>query len=182
MLVIGALASVISAGIVLSFAKLTTFLDTEALAKDFNSYLLTEPARAFTALVAFYALSYLLAWTVATTKHSSGQGYLPDASAWYQAFAKSVPAKSIAFLTVELKDGRWVAGTYTDSTVERDDNRELRLGQPLGIAERAGAEMRPQIDEFILLREEEIRVIKLRYLSELPTRGGGVEPVERRSA
>lgn len=81
-----------------------------------------------------------------------------------------------------MKDGRWIAGAYKNATVERDDNRELCLQQPLGAAPRAGAEMRPEPnDEFVLLREEDIRQIKGRYLRVFETIDGAALPVEQRS-
>jgi len=183
MLVIGALASVASAGVVLSLAKASGFLDVDALAKDFNSYLLTEPARSFTCLIAFYALAYLAAWTVATLQHRGESDFRPDGSVWYQAFANGCPSDSIPFLTVELNDGRWIAGAYKKATVERDENRELCLQRPLGTAEVGGAPMREERDEdFVLLREKEIRQIKGRYLKSFPTGNGAnadVVPRER---
>lgn len=182
MLVIGALASVASAGAVLVVGKLTKLLNTGQLAEDFNSYLLTEPGRSFGSLIVFYGLAYFGAWAAATIRHRGDSDFRPDGSAWYQAFAQSCPADAVPFLTVELKDGRWIAGAYKDATVERDDNRELCLQQPLGAAPRAGAQMRPEPnDEFVLLREEDIRQIKGRYLRVFETIDGAALPVEQRS-
>ncbi|HWB70047.1 MAG TPA: DUF6338 family protein, partial [Solirubrobacterales bacterium] len=83
------------------------------------------------------------------------------------------PPSSIPFLTVELNDGRWIAGAYRKATVERDENRELCLQQPLGMAARAGAPMLPESDdEFVILREKEIRLIKGRYLAEFEQADG----------
>lgn len=181
MLVIGALASVVSAGVVLAIGKATNVLDTQKLAEDINTYLLTEPARAFGALIVFYGLAYVGAWTVAAVRHWSDGDFTPDGSAWYQAFARGCPEGSIPFLTIELKDGRWVAGAYKKATVERDDNRELCLQKPLGFAQSAGSEMKPEPhDEFLLLREDEIRQIKGRYLHEFPTTDAASAPVEQR--
>ncbi|MGA8744326.1 MAG: DUF6338 family protein [Solirubrobacterales bacterium] len=181
MLVIGALFSVVAAGIVLSFSKASGFLDTNALADDFNSYLLTEPARSFTCLVAFYGLAYMAAWAVAALRHRGENDFKPDGSAWYQAFANGCPADSVPFLTVELNDGRWIAGAYKKATVERDENRELCLQRPLGIAAKAGAPMEDEPhDDFVLLREKEIRQIKGRYMKRFPTQGGSSAKVIRR--
>jgi hypothetical protein len=181
MLVIGALASVVSAGAVLTIGEATNILNTEKLAEDFNRYLLTEPARAFGALIVFYGLAYTGAWVVAAVRHRRDGDFTPDGSAWYQAFARGCPEGSIPFLTIELKDGRWIAGAYKKATVERDDNRELCLQKPLGLAQSAESEMEPEpFDEFLLLREEEIRQIKGRYLREFPTTGAASAPVEQR--
>jgi Family of unknown function (DUF6338) len=173
MLVIGALLSVASAGIVLSVAKETGYLNTAALAADFNTYLLTAPAKTFSALAGFYALAYLAAWGGAALKHRGATDYKPDGSAWYDTFATCCPPKSIPFLTIELNDGRWIAGAYREATVERDENREICLQQPLGMAASAEAPMLPESDdEFVILREKEIRLIKGRYLTEFEQAGG----------
>jgi hypothetical protein len=178
MLVIGALLSVASAGIVLSIGKATGYLDTAALAADFNAYLLGSPAKTFSALVAFYAIAYLAAWCGAAVRHRGAKDYRPDGSAWYDTFATSCPPKSIPFLTVELNDGRWIAGAYRKATVERDENRELCLQRPLGAAAHAGAPMLPEDDdEFVILREKEIRLIKGRYLAEFEQSDGSSAPV-----
>lgn len=182
MLVVGALASVAAAGIVLVVGERSGLLETDELAKDFNAYLLTEPARAFGGLVAIYLTSYGAAWLVARAVHRSDHGFQADGSAWYHAFAKECPPNAVPFLTVEMKDGRWIAGSYRKSTVEHDDNRELCLGQPLGSAAGAGKEMQPELDDaFILLREDEIRQIKGRYLQSFETTDGKNSEVEART-
>jgi hypothetical protein len=181
MLVIGALASVVAGGIILVAGKATDFLDTDQLAADFNAYLLTEPARSFGSLVAFYGLAYFGAWVAANIAHHGDGDFTPDGSAWYQAFAEACPADAVPFLTIELCDGRWIAGAYQQATVERDDNRELCLRQPLGRAVAAGERMQPiSGDEFILIRENDIRLIQGRYLRSFPTtderQSAAVEP------
>jgi Family of unknown function (DUF6338) len=182
MLVIGALLSIVSAGVVLSIGKVTGYLDTKALAKDFNGYLLGSPARTFSSLVAFYAVAYLAAWGGAALRFRGATDYKPDGSAWYHTFAISCPPKSIPFLTIELNDGRWIAGAYREATVERDENRELCLQQPLGMAAHAGAPMIPESDdEFVVLREKEIRLIKGRYLAEFERKDGSSAAVTERA-
>jgi hypothetical protein len=183
MLVIGALLSVVSAGIVLSIGRATGYLDTGALARDFNAYLLGSPARTFSALIAFYAIAYLAAWGAASWKFRGASDFKPDGSAWYHTFATSCPPRSIPFLTIELNDGRWISGAYRKATVERDENRELCLQRPLGMAAHAGAPMLPESDdEFVVVREKEIRLIKGRYLAEFEQEDGSSAPVIERAA
>jgi hypothetical protein len=179
MLVIGALASVGSAGIVLTVGGHFEILDTQELARDFNVYLLTEPARSFGALVVFYGLAYGAAWGISKFRHRNDKNFDPDGSVWYQALATDCPADAVPYLTVELADSRMVVGTYRQATVERDDNRELALGRPLGEASATG-NLRPLRDEFILLREADIRRIAGRYLREFPVSDGGIASIEER--
>ena len=179
MLVIGALASIGSAGVVLTIGEHFEILDTQELAKDFNAYLLTEPARGFGALVVFYGLAYGAAWGISKFRHRNDKNFNPDGSVWYQALATDCPDDAVPYLTVELADKRTVVGTYRQATVERDDNRELALGRPLGEASAAG-DLRPLFDEFILLREADIRRIAGRYLREFPASDGGTAPIEGR--
>ena len=165
MLIIGGLAAVLSAAVVLIVGEASDAIDTGAIADDPGRYLLTEPARSFGALFLFFGLSYvgvgLVAWIRFREEPKVSHG-----SAWHGMFFDRLPdkRKHVPLLTVELRDGRKVTGAVHSFTREREDMRELVLIPPMRVQPSPTAKMsEPLKDHFLILKDEDVLYIAGRY-------------------
>jgi Family of unknown function (DUF6338) len=174
MFVIGGVASVISAAVVLILADAFDALNLGTLADDPGRYMLTEPARTFIALGVFFGLSYgavfYVAWRV-----NRGLPKVSHGSVWNEMFWKKLPEpvdKVVPLLTVELRDGRKVTGVVSTFTREVEETRELVLIPPMRVQRAPNAPMGDRLeDHFLILKDEDIVYIAGRY-STWPEEGG----------
>jgi len=169
MLVIGAMLSLASAGIVLALGEAIGALNTVKLSADFDGYVLTEPIRAFSALLLFYGLAYGGALLAARVVHRSEDEEVDTAgSLWHRAMRLDLPDDRVSMVTVELKDGRKVVGRLRGFTIESGHNRELALKRPIGAS--AGPTSLPAEldDDFMVIREEQIACVSGRYVAASP--------------
>ena len=122
------------------------------------------------AVIPFVALSYGAVWLI-TTKllHTGGPTISPGETAWYAAFKRMLPADHGAYVTVELRDGRALAGLVAAYTPDADEPREILLSRPvdgtLWVRDaQENAEALP--DSFIVLQSPDIIAISGRYTPE----------------
>ena len=84
----------------------------------------------------------------------------PGATTWRSLFFdKRPPSKPLVVTTLELKDGRRLAGRIGSFTAELEDSRELGLVGPLFASPNGRARLEPMGGDFIVLREEQIATI-----------------------
>lgn len=161
MVVIGGTASLVAAGIVLAAADAFDALNTAELRKDLATYILDEPIRVFLAAAAFYGLAYGGAYLAARIGYRGRAPAIePGGTGWGQAFSSNRPNESTSVtVTIELKDGRRIAGGLKSFTPGSQDNREIVLVQPLAGTLKPGGRQMPMNDHFVVLREDQIAVI-----------------------
>jgi Family of unknown function (DUF6338) len=165
--VFGALASGVAVLAALSFGELTGLLDTKQLADGPRHYITTEPVRALAALVLVLGVTYGLVWLV-TTKllHRDGADIRPGETGWYAAFHRFLPADHGVYGTVQLRDGRAIAGLIVAYSIEADESREIVLSKPpngplwLRTPEGRSVELE---DTFIVLEGPDIYAVSGRY-------------------
>lgn len=154
----------------------TGFLDADALRRDATTYILAEPLRVLLALTVVLALSYGTVWLLTTQLiHRGAPTISPGETAWYAAFHRLLPEEHGAYVTVELRDGRAVAGIvivigYTPDT---DEPREILLSRPLRSnlwLRGADGTVTALPDAFLILQSPDIFMIGGRYA---PTADGG---------
>lgn len=161
MAVIGAMASGSAALAVLG----SGVIEKSRLASEGGHYFLLQPTRGLGALLLFFLLAYLGAWLAARiwclglpkSRH-------PAATGWQLAFADRREDRSdLTILTVEMADGRRVTGVLGDFTGTAGDDRELVLVPPLAVQVEHSTKAVELNDNFLVLREAEIRAITGRY-------------------
>lgn len=164
LLVIGALASTVAGVVVLTAGDGLGLIEPGRVVDDFEAYVGDKPLRGLV-LVALFALAYGGAALAARLIHRKRPAVVsPGATVWDKIFVEKAPSKDhVAFLTVELKDGRRFAGPMKYCTVEEGDNRELGLLSP--IYSQADARSKPVLtrDEFMVIREQETVFVAGRY-------------------
>lgn len=165
--VFGALSSGIAVLLALTIGEATNLLDTAKLAEDLTRYVATEPLRSLTSLALVIGISYGGVWVV-TTKllHPGVANISPGETAWYGVFHRMLPEEHGVYATVELRDGRAVAGLVIAYTPEPDEPRELVLSRPvdgkLWVRDRDGNAVELP-DTFIALQGADIAAISGRY-------------------
>lgn len=161
MAVIGAVASIVAALAVLS----TRILDQDKLVEEKGQYLLLHSLRGLGALLLFLFIAYAGAWAAARLWcRGLPKAHHPAATGWQLAFAERRPNRhDVTILTVELADGRRVTGRLGDFTGTPSDDRELVLVSPVAVQAAVGVAPVVLDDNFVVLRENEIRAISGRY-------------------
>lgn len=166
--VTGSLATFVGVVVALTAARATRLLpDRDALVDGAGRYLVFHPGRIGLALLIVIVTSYGLAWLVARYTPGRGAEVFPD-SAWWGAFERQLPAHHGVVATVELRDGRTLAGVVQAFTAEPTpvDDRELTLSAsahaPM-VVRTAEGQISQIDDQFVLLRGEEIRYIAGSY-------------------
>lgn len=151
----------VAAAIVLAIIDRTGCVDTTALRNNPAAYIFNEPVRVFGAALIFYGLAYFAAYLLAWfTFRDSTAAIEPGTTGWERAFWKNLPNKQTPVtLTIELKDGRRIAGGLNGFTVGSEERREIVLVQPLAGTMKRGGKGMPMTEDFVVLREDEIAVI-----------------------
>jgi hypothetical protein len=168
MVVVGGLVSLLAAGLVLTGVDATDWIVANDLLEDPAAYLLGEPIRVFSTALAFYALAYGMAFTLAFIVYrGSAAAIQPGTTGWAQAMWLKVPdkKKTAVKVTVELKDGRRIAGGLGGFTPGSEGNREIVLVPPLKGTAKRGGQGQPMTDDFVILHEGQIAVISGVYSS-----------------
>jgi hypothetical protein len=176
--VAGSLATLVAVVVTLYLGESWGFLDVSALAANPGYYLTTHPGKAGVALAVVLAVSYGLAVGIARFGPGRGARVFPD-SGWYAGFERRLPRDHGIKATVELRDGRKIAGIIEAFTAEQTpvDDRELTLvraqHEPMMVWSRDGQES--SLDEdFIVLRGSEILYVAASFVPAEP------EPVSGR--
>jgi hypothetical protein len=161
MVVVGGALSLVAAAIVLAVIDRTGCLDTMTLHDHPSEYIFNEPVRVFSAALAFYGLAYGAAYLMARIAYRGSTAAIePGVTGWGHAMWVNLPDKKRpVMVTVELKDGRKIAGGLGSFTVGSEENREIVLVRPL-IATSGSREAAASLEEdFVVLREDQIRVV-----------------------
>lgn len=172
--VFGALSSGIAVLLALTVGEATDLLDTSKLAEDPTRYVATEPLRSLVSLALVIGISYGGVWVVTTKMLHPGEPIIsPGETAWYGVFHRMLPEHHGVYATVELRDGRAVAGLVIAYTPEPEEPRELVLSKPADGSlwsrdEDGNAVELP--DTFIVLQGADIAAISGRYTPK--TEGG----------
>lgn len=168
--VFGALSSGVAILLTLGIGDATGFLDTHAIGRDATRYTVDEPLRVLAALASVLSLSYGAVWVVTTKLIHRGKATIsPGETAWYAAFHRMLPEAHGAYVTVELRDGRALAGLVIAYTPDMHEPREILLSRPvdgtLWIRDKDGnaAELP---DAFIVLQSPDILAVSGRYTPE----------------
>jgi hypothetical protein len=168
MVVSGSLATLVGVVFALVVARVTNLLpDRDALIDDAGRYLVFHPGRMGLTLLIVLVVSYGLAWVIARFAPGRGAEVFAD-SGWYGAFERKLPDDHGVVATVELQDGRTIAGVVRAFTAEPTpvDDRELMLAASLGgpmLVRTPDGRVASIEDQFVLLRGDEIRYIAGTY-------------------
>ena len=189
---VGAAASLVAVTIVLIVVRETNIVDTSALADDPGRYLLEHPLRGLGSLLASFALSCLLTWLGAHSffglrrKIQSRRArsrptrrvvFEPAGSTWENVFNEDRRDDDTdVVVTLELVDGRRLAGVVRSYTTQLEDNRELALAGPLCAAPNASAPLEPMGGQFLVVREDQIATITGVYVDQPVEPPEPVEP------
>ncbi len=179
---IGAAASLISVTVVLAGARAWGILETTAFAAHPGTYLLQHPVRALGPALAVFHLSCLLAWFSALIAFAKQpRVFEPAGSTWARVFFKDRPPHATeVVVTVELRDGRRVAGRVHSYTAQLEDDRELALIGDLAAAT-GGAPLTRMDGDFLLVRESQIATITGRYFTPAANSEGDETPTDSTS-
>jgi len=164
----GSLATLVGVVVALVVTRATSVLpDRDAFVEDAGRYLIFHPARVGLVLLIVLVVSYGLAYGLARYAPGRGAEVFPD-SGWYGAFERNLPAGHGIVATVELRDGRTIAGVVRAFTAEPTpvDDRELMLMASFGgpmIVRSADGVVASIPDQFVLLRGDEIRYVTATY-------------------
>jgi hypothetical protein len=163
---VGAAASLLSVMAVLSLGREWEFLDASALADDPGRYLLLHPFRGLGSMLGSFLLSSALAGIAAIVVFAKRQSVFDlSSSTWRQTFYEGRPNRDLeVFATIELTDGRRLAGYVDSFTVNLQENRELALRRPVIAAPDAAAQWQPMVGDFLIIRENQIATITGLYV------------------
>jgi uncharacterized protein DUF6338 len=165
--VFGALTSAVAVLSALVLGEWTNLLDTNRLSEGPAAYVTTEPLRALGAFLIVIGLSYGLVWLVATRLlHPNAPTIRPGETGWYAAFHRFLPENHGVYGTVELRDGRAIAGLIVSYTLEADDSRELVLSKPADDSiwlRSINGEATQLPDTFMVLNGSDIYAVSGRY-------------------
>jgi hypothetical protein len=164
MVVIGSAFSLLAAMVVIAVANATGWLSVDRLVDNPARYLVRRGAAGVAAVAATVALSYIAA-ALAALLANRGQSVsiYPGGNPWHHVFLKRRPTDSSAFVTVLMHDGTRIAGALAAYTLEQAEEREIALVRPLALQE-AGADAKPLDEDFVLVRESEITLVRGHFL------------------
>ena len=144
-------------------------VDLDALAASRTDYVLAQPLRTTTLVVFVIAGAYLLAWLAALAVYRGMPPTQRSWQTWHEAFRIQEHGGSLcrAYATVELRDGRTVAGPVAFYTTQGapSDERELALERPISAKASGTAEYVEVPDERVILRASDIAVVSVQYYS-----------------
>jgi hypothetical protein len=163
---IGALVSTVVALAVIALGERFDALDVPRLVRDPAGYVAAEPVRCLVALLAAVVAAYVVAGLAARVTNarydyasSDRDQVIPGRTLW-QHLMRTGDTRDAVVLNVELRDGRILTGVAYGWTAQDADNRELALKRhgtsPMVIRQAVGSPPLPIVDEFVLLRENEI--------------------------
>lgn len=170
MVVAGSIATLIGVvvALILEEKVLDHVIDANGLTGKPGTYVINHPARVGLGIGIVILVSYGLAWAMARFAPGRGAEVFPD-SAWYSLFERRLPQKHAIAATVELKDGRRVAGLVRAFTAEPTpvDDRELTLARSTTDTMKVmlpSGEMTELAEQFIALRGSDIANVAATYV------------------
>jgi hypothetical protein len=135
-----------------------------AFADHGTDYAVDHPASVAALVLSILAGSFILAALAAHLTHRNLPPSLRLHSAWHEVLRRRANGVT-SYATVELRDGRVVAGPVAFYTVEEapPDCRDLVLLQPIKAAPRVGGEFVDVADHRLVLRGSDIAVLGVQY-------------------
>jgi hypothetical protein len=160
---VGASCSVVALLIGLTIARRTGRVDLHALSKDGKEYALTHPTPVFILVIGVLAASYVLAALASIVIHRGLPATLRQHSVWHELLRQQATGRP--FATVELRDGRTVAGTVAYYTVEEapPDERELVLMRPIRARAGPNSGFVDVPDDRVVLRASDVASLSVQY-------------------
>jgi uncharacterized protein DUF6338 len=167
---VGAATSLVAVTIVLALARWSGVFDPSALADDPGRYVLLHPIRVLGPMLVAFAGSCGLAWIAAQVAYAGDPSvFRPGTTAWNQVlWGERTSVDDQVVLTIELTDGRRVAGILRNFSVELEDNREIAIAKPAWQATADAPLVASENADFLILREERIASITGRYIAPKP--------------
>jgi len=159
----GSLATLLGVVVASLVADAISLLDREDVLADPARHLLFEPARVALFVTVVLVVSYGLAFVMGRYSPGRGAEVFPD-SGWYSAFERGLPQRHGIVATVELDNGRAVAGVVRAFTAEPTpvDDRELILAAPPGqsmLVRDTTGQVQELVDQFLVVRGDQVRYI-----------------------
>lgn len=164
----GSLATLVGVVVALLVARVVNVIpNREALIDAPGRYLILHPGRMGLTLLIVLVVSYGLAWLIARFAPGRGAEVFAD-SGWYGALERKLPKDHGVMATVELQDGRTIAGAVRAFTAEPTpvDDRELMLagsGESPMLVRMPDGHVTSIKHQFVLLRGDQIRYITGEY-------------------
>jgi hypothetical protein len=139
-------------------------MDLAALAKGGTDYTVSHPASVAGLTLSILAGSFLLAGIAAGVSHRHLPASLRLHSAWHEVLRPRTDGLT-TYATVELRDGRVVAGPVAFYTVEETtpECRDLVLLQPIKAARTVGGTFEDVVDHRVVLRGSDIVALNVQY-------------------
>jgi hypothetical protein len=164
---VGAATSLIAVTIVLILGRELNLIDPTGFADDPGTYVIEHPLRALGSLLAVFLLSCLLSWLAALAVFAKRAAvFEPAGSTWARMFHEDKPQDDTEVIaTVELIDGRRLAGRVRSYTAQLEDDREIALKGLLGAAPSNTAPLQAMSCDFIIVRESQVATIAGVYLT-----------------
>lgn len=171
LVLVGAMASAFASLLVIATAEATGLADIDRLASTPRMYIVDSPLRVLALLVAATLLANGGAALAAIAAHRGAEPTIkPGYSAWHFVLADEVGVHR-KYATVEMRDGRSVAGWVAAYTVEPadPDKRELILATPLRIKAAGAESFEMMLDDGIILQGADIVAISVQtYVDRRP--------------
>ena len=170
---VGGSCTAVVALFVLAGTQLTELVDLEALGRDRWEYTLEHPVRVLLLLLVVLGGSYLLAVLTALAVHRGQPASLRHHSVWHEALGRRRDGL-VPFATVELRDGRMIAGPVAYYTIQEapPDCRELVLTQKIVARSTAGTPFVRVPDDRVVLRASDISALSVTYFDPQAQSGG----------
>lgn len=139
-------------------------MNLHALAKHGTDYALTHLSSVAALLFAVLIGSFILAATSSLAVHRNLPSSIHLHSAWHEVLRRQKGGKS-PYATVELRDGRVVAGPVAFYTVEEapPECRDIVLLRPIRAAPKVGQDFVEVNDHRLVLRGSDIAALGIQY-------------------
>lgn len=163
LVLVGTTASAIALLLVLAVTETADFADGDRLVSAPADYVVDSPLRVLGLLLTAGVLANGGAALVAVLMHRGSEASIkPGYSAWHFLLADEVGVHR-KYATVELRDGRSVAGWVAAYTVEPadPDKRELILSTPLRVKKSSDGQFELMLDDGIILQGADIVAISV---------------------
>ena len=163
LITVGGSCSAVAFVVAAVLARWTDMVDLVALEQDAAVYTVAHPARVFLLLLVGLGGAYLLAWIAARAIYRGVPASLFHHSVWHELLRAQAGGRP--YVTVELRDGRTVAGPVAYYTVQEapPDSRELVLIKPIRARAASGMPYVPVVDDRIALRASDITALSVQY-------------------
>jgi hypothetical protein len=160
---VGGSCSAVTLMVGLIVAHWLGWVDLSRLGSGGTDYALTHPARVFSLALAVFAASLLASWRLSVVLHRGLPATLHQHSVWHQLMRRQ--EEGAAFATVELRDGRTVAGPVAYYTVQEasPEDRELVLIAPIRARRNDDADYEPVTDSRVVLRASDMVALSVKY-------------------